>query len=125
MLETVTFTVRGIGLIDLIPQQIDRISAFIFYSDAQQQVAEDAVHRMVNRAIEMEGTITGEHGIGLVKRDYLPHEIGQGSIDTMRTVSPKRRYSRYKANYSADQASTRSLIVAESRRSDQVRSVCS
>jgi D-lactate dehydrogenase (cytochrome) len=30
---------------------------------------------MVRRAIEMEGTVTGEHGIGLVKRDYLEDTV--------------------------------------------------
>ena len=35
----------------------------------------------------MEGTATGEHGVGLVKRDYLEHEIGPGAVDAMRRVS--------------------------------------
>jgi D-lactate dehydrogenase (cytochrome) len=41
---------------------------------------------MVKRAIEMEGTVTGEHGVGLVKRDYLPHELGQTTVDAMRQI---------------------------------------
>lgn len=41
---------------------------------------------MVKRAIEMEGTATGEHGVGLVKRDYLEHELGQTTVDLMRKV---------------------------------------
>lgn len=41
---------------------------------------------MVNRAIEMEGTATGEHGVGLVKRDYLPHELGTTTVDAMRRL---------------------------------------
>ena len=28
----------------------------------------------------------GEHGVGLVKRDYLPHELGETTVDTMRQV---------------------------------------
>lgn len=43
---------------------------------------------MVKRAVEMEGTVTGEHGVGLVKRDYLPHELGQSTVDAMRKVKP-------------------------------------
>lgn len=35
----------------------------------------------------MEGTVTGEHGVGLVKRDYLPHEVGESTVDAMRRVS--------------------------------------
>lgn len=45
------------------------------------------VHRMVKRAVEMEGTVTGEHGVGLVKRDYLAHELGESTVDAMRRVS--------------------------------------
>lgn len=29
----------------------------------------------------------GEHGVGLVKRDYLPHELGESTVDLMRKVS--------------------------------------
>jgi hypothetical protein len=42
---------------------------------------------MVKRAIEMEGTATGEHGVGMVKRDYLEHEVGRSTVDLMRKVS--------------------------------------
>jgi D-lactate dehydrogenase (cytochrome) len=50
---------------------------------------------MVKRAVEMEGTVTGEHGVGLVKRDYLAHELGESTVDAMRRVSlnkTKRRF---------------------------------
>lgn len=63
--------------------------AILLYNDAEHGVADALVHRMVKRAIEMEGTATGEHGIGLVKRDYLEHEIGAGAVDMMRKVSSK------------------------------------
>ncbi|PYC48587.1 2-hydroxy-acid oxidase [Litorivita pollutaquae] len=33
-------------------------------------------HRMVERALEMGGTVTGEHGIGVGKLDYMPAEHG-------------------------------------------------
>lgn len=57
------------------------------FSEKQREVAEGVVHRMVKRAVELEGTVTGEHGVGLVKRDYLPHEVGETTVDTMRRVS--------------------------------------
>ncbi|KAF2170082.1 hypothetical protein M409DRAFT_19689 [Zasmidium cellare ATCC 36951] len=60
--------------------------AIILYNDKEHDVAEEVVHKMVKRAIEMEGTATGEHGVGLVKRDYLPHEIGQEAVDLMRKM---------------------------------------
>lgn len=42
---------------------------------------------MVKRAVELEGTVTGEHGVGLIKRDYLEHELGESTVDLMRRVS--------------------------------------
>jgi D-lactate dehydrogenase (cytochrome) len=44
---------------------------------------------MVKRAVEMEGTVTGEHGVGLIKRDYLNHELGESTVDAMRRVGSK------------------------------------
>ena len=51
---------------------------------------------MVKRAVELEGTVTGEHGVGLVKRDYLNHELGETTVDTMRRVSVYRRETIWK-----------------------------
>ncbi|KAI5306148.1 D-lactate ferricytochrome c oxidoreductase [Ascosphaera pollenicola] len=58
----------------------------ILADDDQHEIAEGVVHRMVKRAVELEGTVTGEHGVGLIKRDYLPHEVGETTIDTMRKL---------------------------------------
>lgn len=60
--------------------------SIIIYSEAQRQKAEMVVHRMVKKAVEMEGTVTGEHGVGLVKRDYLAHELGETTVDAMRQI---------------------------------------
>ena len=40
----------------------------------------------VDRAIEVGGTATGEHGIGLGKRKYLLQEHGEETVEAMRTV---------------------------------------
>ena len=42
--------------------------------------------RVVERAIAMEGTCTGEHGIGLGTRKYLPLEHGAVAVDVMRAI---------------------------------------
>ncbi|OAL70897.1 D-lactate dehydrogenase [Trichophyton violaceum] len=60
--------------------------AILLFNDSERAIAEGIVHRMVKRAIEMEGTVSGEHGVGLVKRDYLDHELGESSVDTMRKI---------------------------------------
>ncbi len=41
--------------------------------------------RLVDRAIAMDGTCTGEHGIGIGKQDWLVAELGD-AVDTMRTI---------------------------------------
>jgi D-lactate dehydrogenase (cytochrome) len=65
----------------------DFLPAIILFSDKQKALAEEVVHRMVKNAVELEGTVTGEHGVGLIKRDYLPHELGETAVDVMRRVS--------------------------------------
>ena len=35
----------------------------------------------------MEGTVTGEHGIGLALRDVLEEELGETATEMMRKVS--------------------------------------
>lgn len=42
--------------------------------------------RMVERAIAMEGTCTGEHGIGLHKRAFMRTEHGQDALDIMQAL---------------------------------------
>ena len=48
--------------------------------------AEAVNERMVTRAIEMQGTCTGEHGVGLHKIGFLVQEHGEDAIDVMRTL---------------------------------------
>ena len=46
----------------------------------------EALHeRMIKRAIDMDGTCTGEHGIGYGKRDFLRHELGN-AVDVMASI---------------------------------------
>ena len=41
--------------------------------------------RLVERALAMDGTCTGEHGIGLGKQDWLIEELGD-AVDLMRAI---------------------------------------
>jgi len=48
--------------------------------------AEGVNARMVARALAMDGTCTGEHGVGLHKMDFLVQEHGEGAIAVMRAI---------------------------------------
>ncbi|KAJ6573328.1 FAD-linked oxidase-like protein [Mycena sp. CBHHK59/15] len=58
----------------------------LFKTDAELEVAQAAVHRMVERAIALDGTCTGEHGVGIGKREFLVEELGLGTVELMKTV---------------------------------------
>lgn len=47
---------------------------------------EEAHARLVERALAMGGTCTGEHGIGTGKRAYLRQELGDATVDVMATL---------------------------------------
>jgi D-lactate dehydrogenase (cytochrome) len=50
-------------------------------------VAAEALNaKLVERALAMDGTCTGEHGIGLGKQDWLIKELGEDAVDLMRTI---------------------------------------
>jgi D-lactate dehydrogenase (cytochrome) len=52
----------------------------------EHQKAEALNHTLVARALQLGGTCTGEHGVGLHKMDFLRTEAGDGAIDMMRTI---------------------------------------
>jgi D-lactate dehydrogenase (cytochrome) len=52
----------------------------------EREIAEALNHKLVNRALSLEGTCTGEHGVGLHKMDFLVTEAGAGAVDMMRTI---------------------------------------
>ena len=49
------------------------------------QEVERLNHRLVTRALAMDGTCTGEHGIGIGKQDALVEELGD-AVDVMRAI---------------------------------------
>lgn len=52
----------------------------------EREIAEQLNHALVARALKLEGTCTGEHGVGLHKMDFLLTETGAGAVDMMRTI---------------------------------------
>jgi D-lactate dehydrogenase (cytochrome) len=56
-------------------------------SDADELAAGEEIYKkIVERAIEVGGTATGEHGIGQGKREYMILEHGQEGVDAMQAV---------------------------------------
>jgi D-lactate dehydrogenase (cytochrome) len=53
---------------------------------AERETAERLNLQLVERALRLDGTCTGEHGIGLHKMGFLVSEAGAGAVDMMRTV---------------------------------------
>ncbi|KAK3052547.1 D-lactate ferricytochrome c oxidoreductase [Extremus antarcticus] len=52
----------------------------------ERKKVEEVVYRMVDRALEMEGTCTGEHGVGVGKKASLVKELGEETVEVMRGV---------------------------------------
>jgi D-lactate dehydrogenase (cytochrome) len=52
----------------------------------ERELAEGLNHALVARALRLEGTCTGEHGVGLHKMDFLVTETGVGAVDMMRSI---------------------------------------
>jgi D-lactate dehydrogenase (cytochrome) len=59
---------------------------YIDPNDPEQNARAHALNdRMVMRAIEMDGTCTGEHGVGVGKLDFLVAEVGE-AVSVMRAI---------------------------------------
>ena len=63
----------------------------------QYKLAKSEIYQL---AIDLGGTISGEHGVGLEKKDYLPRVVEKGTLDYMRIIKkifdPKNILNPYK-----------------------------
>ncbi|MFM2262191.1 MAG: hypothetical protein RI959_867 [Pseudomonadota bacterium] len=56
-------------------------------NNAQERATAEALnHQLVQRALALQGTCSGEHGVGLHKMGFLRDEAGDGAIAMMRTL---------------------------------------
>ncbi len=53
---------------------------------SERELAESLNEALVRRALASGGTCTGEHGVGLHKRHFLPLELGEAAVATMRAL---------------------------------------
>jgi D-lactate dehydrogenase len=51
-----------------------------------QHTVLDCLEEVFALVLKLEGTISGEHGIGLVKKDYVGKELNNVSLDYMRAI---------------------------------------
>src|SRR5699024_5393461 len=56
---------------------------------AEWHASEELNHRNVERALQAGGTCTGEHGVGLHKREFLSQEFGDSAVDVMRQIKQR------------------------------------
>ena len=61
-----------------------------FLTDERDAEEMEKVHKalseIVDKTLELGGTVTGEHGVGLAKKDYLRRQMGDDSYRLMREV---------------------------------------
>lgn len=53
---------------------------------SERAMAEDLNNSLVQHALRLQGTCTGEHGVGLHKQGFLVDEAGAIAVDMMRTI---------------------------------------
>ncbi|MBK7720542.1 MAG: FAD-binding protein [Simplicispira sp.] len=55
-------------------------------SPTERSQAEQLNHQLVARALQLGGTCTGEHGVGIHKMGFLRDEAGEGAVGVMRAI---------------------------------------
>ncbi|KAF1797500.1 hypothetical protein V8B55DRAFT_1515657 [Mucor lusitanicus] len=60
----------------------------LFKKDDKKEYAEAKRlnKNLLERAIRMEGSVTGEHGVGIGKKMFLNQELGENTVDMMKTI---------------------------------------
>ena len=63
------------------------VSLLVDMDDAGEvQRVQGFIERLVRRGLAMEGTCTGEHGVGQLKKKYMREEHVDGALDAMRAI---------------------------------------
>ena len=85
----------------------------------ERAAVEDCIHRMVDRALEMEGTVTGEHGVSslIIKTPALFHFVKLTQLldrSWKKGRASQRAWSRDGYSHAVHQEVFRSSLVDES-----------
>ncbi|OWB74662.1 hypothetical protein B5S31_g4474 [[Candida] boidinii] len=62
------------------------VHVLVIFPPEKLAIAKQVIDNMCNKAIQLEGMISGEHGIGAGKREFLMLELGEETINTMRSI---------------------------------------
>jgi D-lactate dehydrogenase (cytochrome) len=92
--ECVTATQREIAELRLVAPILGHVGDGNFHltllvdmaDSAEVKAAKILCERLVERALAMDGTCTGEHGIGQGKMKYLAGELGHPALETMAAI---------------------------------------
>jgi len=58
----------------------------VTFSANEEMKARKIISDIQKQSVDLDGTVTGEHGIGLEFRDQVVYELGVSSVDAMRQV---------------------------------------
>ena len=72
-------------------------SLSLFTNDEELEKVKQGVNEMVYRAIDLDGTCTGEHGVGAGKIEFMDYELGKGTTNLLETVKRTRECCRSEA----------------------------
>ncbi|KAH3662527.1 hypothetical protein OGAPHI_005779 [Ogataea philodendri] len=88
VIEQTVHDIESNGLLTTVVGHVGdgNIHALVIFPPEKREVAEKVVHNMVARAIANEGTVSGEHGVGIGKREFLEQELGLDAVNTMRRL---------------------------------------
>ncbi|MBF0215218.1 MAG: FAD-binding protein [Magnetococcales bacterium] len=53
---------------------------------AAQERVQRALDRLFSLVLELEGTLSGEHGVGIMKRDYISRELDPNSLELQKKI---------------------------------------
>ncbi|SHJ07350.1 glycolate oxidase [Malonomonas rubra DSM 5091] len=54
--------------------------------EGEQEKADQAIEEVFKGALELGGTMSGEHGVGIMKAPYIPLELKDVAVDYMKTI---------------------------------------
>ncbi|HSR53978.1 MAG TPA: FAD-linked oxidase C-terminal domain-containing protein [Acidobacteriota bacterium] len=80
---------HGLALVNVFHAGDGNLHPVLLYDGSNQEHLEkvmEASREMVEVSIEAGGTLTGEHGVGLEKRDFMPYIFSDDDLDIMRRI---------------------------------------